>query len=133
VAEHAVVLFDGICNLCNWSVQFIIKRDPGGYFRFAPMQSDVGRRLLEMHGFRPKASDTFILIEEYRCLTKSDAAITVAKHLTGLWPVLRFLTIIPKTVRNWCYDVVARNRYRWFGKKETCMIPSRELLDRFIQ
>jgi len=131
--ENAVILFDGFCNLCGWSVQFIIKRDPGGYFKFASIQSEVGERLLDSHGLRPKAIDTFILIEDNTCLTKSDAAISVAKRLSGFWPFLRFLNIIPRPIRDWCYDIVARNRYRWFGKKKRCMIPSGELLDRFIQ
>lgn len=128
----AIVLFDGVCNLCNKSVQFIIRRDPKGYFKFAPMQSEVGKRLLEAHGLHFEAMDTFVLIEGSRCLTRSDAAIGIAKHLSDFWPILSVLGIIPRTMRDFAYAVVARNRYGWFGKKEICVVPSKETLERFL-
>ena len=130
---HAVVLFDGVCNLCTWSVQFIIKRDPKGYFKFGTLQSDAGRKLLENHRLRSETTETVILIEGTRYFAKSDAALRIAARLSGFWPILRVLAMIPRPVRNWCYDVIARNRYKWFGKKETCMVPSGESLSGFIR
>jgi predicted DCC family thiol-disulfide oxidoreductase YuxK len=130
--DHAIVLFDGVCNLCTSTVQCIIKRDPHGYFTFASLQSEVGRTLLEEHGLHPDALDTFVLVEGSRCFTRSDAALRVAQHLSGGWALLRVLSLIPKSIRDWGYTILAQNRYRWFGRKETCTIPSRDLLDRFL-
>ena len=131
--NRAIILFDGVCHLCTSTVQFIIKRDPNGYFTFASLQSEIGRQLLEEHGLQPDALDTFVLVEGSRCFTRSDAALRVAKHVSGCWSLVRVLSLIPKPVRDWGYTVIARNRYRWFGRRETCMIPSRDILDRFLQ
>lgn len=131
--NRAIILFDGVCHLCTSTVQFIIKRDPHGYFTFASLQSEIGRQLLEEHGLQPDALDTFVLVEGSRCFTRSDAALRVAQHLSGGWSLVRALSLIPKPVRDWGYTVIARNRYRWFGRRETCMIPSRDILDRFLQ
>jgi predicted DCC family thiol-disulfide oxidoreductase YuxK len=131
--NHTIVLFDGICHLCTTSVQFIITRDPNGYFTFASLQSEVGRTLLEKHGLHPDALDMFVLIEGSRCFTRSDAALRVAKHLSGCWSLLRILSLIPKPIRDWGYTIIARNRYRWFGTHEICMVPSQDMLDRFLQ
>jgi predicted DCC family thiol-disulfide oxidoreductase YuxK len=131
--DHAIVLFDGVCHLCTSTVQFIIKRDPHGYFTFASLQSVIGRTLLAEHDLQPDALDTFVLIEGSRCFTRSDAALKVAQHLSGGWALSRVLSLIPKPIRDWGYTVIAQNRYRWFGRRETCMIPSRDILDRFLQ
>ena len=130
---HAIVLFDGVCHLCTSTVQCIIKRDPHGYFTFASLQSEVGRTLLAKHGLQPDALDTFVLVEGSSCFTRSDAALRVAQHLAGGWSLLRILSLIPKPIRDWGYTVIARHRYQWFGRKETCLIPSRDILDRFLQ
>jgi predicted DCC family thiol-disulfide oxidoreductase YuxK len=130
--NNAIVLFDGVCNLCNESVQFIIKRDPRGYFQFAPIQSERGRRLLEMYGLQLEVMDTFVLVEGSTCRTRSDAAIRIAKHLSGFWSILSAFSIIPRPIRDQCYSLLARNRYRWFGKRQTCMIPSTQLANRFL-
>ena len=131
--DHAIVLFDGVCHLCTSTVQWIIKRDPHGYFTFASLQSEVGSTLLAKHGLQPDALDTFVLVESSRCFTRSDAALRVAQHLSGGWALLRLLSLIPKPIRDWGYTVLARHRYQWFGRRETCMIPSRDILDRFLQ
>ena len=133
MSNHAIVLFDGICNLCTWSVQFIMKRDPDGYFKFASMQSECGKKLMVAHGLRSEAMDTFVLLEGSRCLTQSDATIGVVKRLSGWGSLFRVLSLIPKPIRDWGYAVIAKNRYRWFGKQETCMVPSRDIMDRFLQ
>jgi predicted DCC family thiol-disulfide oxidoreductase YuxK len=131
--DHAIILFDGVCHLCTSTVQWIIKRDPHGYFTFASLQSEVGRTLLAKHGLQPDALDTFVLVEGSSCFTRSDAALRVAQHLAGGWSLLRILSLIPKPLRDWGYMVIAQHRYQWFGRRETCMIPSRDILDRFLQ
>lgn len=132
--QHPViVLFDGVCHLCTSTVRFIIKRDPEGYFTFASLQSEVGRTLLEEHGLQPDALDTFVLVEGPRYFTRSDAALRVAQRLSGGWALLRILLLVPKPIRDWGYTMIARNRSRWFGAHETCMVPSRDILDRFLR
>jgi predicted DCC family thiol-disulfide oxidoreductase YuxK len=131
--NHALVLFDGVCHLCTSTVQWIIKRDPHGYCTFASLQSAIGRTLLEEHGLQPDTLNTFVVVEGSRCFTRSDAALRVAQHLSGGWAQLRVLSFIPKPMRDWGYTVMARNRYRWFGRRETCMVPSPDILDRFLQ
>jgi predicted DCC family thiol-disulfide oxidoreductase YuxK len=131
--DHAIVLFDSVCNLCTTSVQCIIKRDPNGYFTFASLQSAIGRTLLEKHGLQSDVLDTFVVVEGSRCFTRSDAALRVAHHLSGGWSLFRILSLIPRPIRDWGYTVIARNRYRWFGTHETCMVPSQDILDRFLQ
>jgi predicted DCC family thiol-disulfide oxidoreductase YuxK len=130
---NGVILFDGTCEFCNWSAHFIIKRDAGGYFKFAAIQSEAGRKLLARKGLSSEEVATILLIEGCEYFTKSDAAIRVASRLPGLWRVLKALAIIPRPIRNWCYDVVARNRYWWSGKKKRCIVPSREHLSRFLR
>src|SRR5262245_5974024 len=121
--DHAIVLFDGVCHLCTSTVQFIIKRDPHGYFMFASLQSAIGRTLVEGHGFQPEALDTFVLIEGSSCFTRSDAALRVAKHLSGCWSLGRVLSLIPKPIRDWGYTVIARHRYQWFGRTRPAWCP----------
>jgi predicted DCC family thiol-disulfide oxidoreductase YuxK len=132
-SNHAIVLFDGVCNLCTSTVQFLIKRDPYGYFMFASLQSAIGRTLLEEHELQPDALETLVLVEGSRCFTRSDAALRVAPQLSGGWSLLRILWLVPKPIRDWGYTIIARNRYRWFGRREICMVPSRDILDRFLQ
>jgi predicted DCC family thiol-disulfide oxidoreductase YuxK len=130
---ESILLFDGFCNLCTQSVRFILKRDRGRAFRFASIQSGRGGELYRACGFDPKTIETFVLIEGGRSFFKSDAAIRVAGRLSGLWPLLALLDVIPKSARDWGYDVVARNRYRWFGKTDQCMVPTDDDYDRFIE
>lgn len=132
MSDKPIILFDGVCNLCNWSVQFIIKRDPKAYFRFASIQSTTGKQLLQERGVHAQDINSFVLIEGQSCLMRSDAALGVAKNLAGLWSLLIVLYIIPHAIRDLGYDLIARNRYKWFGKQNSCMIPSKELLDRFL-
>jgi len=129
---HPVILFDGVCNLCNSSVQFIIKRDPGAKFRFSSLQSENAKQLLQQAGLDHTMTDTVVLLYHGRAYTQSDAALQIARRLTGLWPVLYVLIVIPRPVRNAVYNWIARNRYRWFGKKDQCMIQSPELKHRFL-
>jgi predicted DCC family thiol-disulfide oxidoreductase YuxK len=131
---RAVVLFDGVCNLCNSAVWFLIVHDVFRRLRFAPLQSDAGCALLARHGMTADATDTFVVIERGRALTRSDAALAVTRHLPPPWGwaalALRWL---PRGWRDAVYACVARRRYRWFGRRDTCMVPGKDLRDRFIE
>ena len=130
--KHPIILFDGVCNLCTWGVHFVIKRDPEKQFKFSSIQSNYGGDLYQKHGFQPEAIETFILLEQGRSFSKSTGAIRVASRLSGLWPMVKLLFIIPRPIRDLFYDIVLRNRYRLFGKKDSCMVPSEKVQDRFI-
>ena len=128
-----VLLFDGVCNLCNRSVQEIIPRDPTGKVAFAPLQSEIGRALQERHGFDTDDLDTVILVEGNSVHTKSDAAIRVAELLGWPYAALVLTRLVPRSVRNDIYDFVADNRYDWFGRKDQCMVPDEDVSDRFLE
>lgn len=130
---RGVVLFDGVCNLCNHSVQFIIKRDPKGYFHFAPLQSAYGVEKIRQHNISSREMESIILILDSRALKKSNAVLEIARHLNGLWPLCYAFKIIPTIIRDWLYDLVARNRYSWFGRQDSCMIPTPALKARFLE
>jgi predicted DCC family thiol-disulfide oxidoreductase YuxK len=131
--EFPIILFDGVCNLCAWAVRFIIKRDPHGVFRFVSLQSDMGRQLLAAHGIDPSRTDSFVLIEDGVAYTESTAALRVARRLHSAWPLCYAGIVLPRVLRDPLYRFIARNRYRWFGKQETCMIPTPELRARFLE
>jgi predicted DCC family thiol-disulfide oxidoreductase YuxK len=131
--QQPIILFDGICNLCEWWVQFIIKRDIPALFRFAPLQSQTAQRLMAQYGLCPASVRTMVLIDGGSAFTKSDAALRIASYLPGMWSLLGVLYIIPRFLRNWAYDLVAKNRYRWFGKHDACMVPTADILDRFLE
>jgi predicted DCC family thiol-disulfide oxidoreductase YuxK len=128
-----IVLFDGVCNLCNRSVQFVIRRDRNDRFRFASLQGEMGRKLLAERGIDTATTDSIILIDPgVAWYVKSDAALEIARGLKGYgWLPLLF-GWLPRPLRDAAYDLVARNRYRWFGKQEQCMVPSPELRTRFL-
>ncbi|RST72743.1 thiol-disulfide oxidoreductase DCC family protein [Siminovitchia acidinfaciens] len=128
---NSIVLFDGICNFCDASVQFIIKNDPKGNFRFASLQSDIGQKLLKEYNV-PADVDSIVLIENDKAYCKSAAALKICRHLNGLWKIAYTFIIIPAPLRNLVYDLIARNRYKWFGKKESCILPSPEVQSRFL-
>jgi len=130
--DHPIILFDGVCNLCTWSVQFIIKRDPVARFRFVSLQSPIGQRLLAELGVSSQTIDSFVLIEGRSWHINSDAALRVTRHLSGLWPLLTVLRLLPRPLRDWAYARVASNRYRWFGQPDACMVPSPAIRDRFL-
>lgn len=132
VEQHPVILFDGVCNFCNSSVQFVIKRDPKQQFRFASLQSEFGQHVLAQHQLPQNDFNSFILLQEGNIYTKSTAALKVAKQLSGLWPMLYGFIIIPPFIRNAVYSFIAQNRYRWFGKREACMLPSPQQRNLFL-
>jgi len=131
--EKPVLLFDGICNLCNSIVQFIIRRDPKEKFKFAALQSDAGQRLLSKYNIPNQQVDTFILITGEKYYSRSTAALHVAKILGRGWQLFYFFIIIPRPARDWIYQLIARTRYTIFGKRTTCMIPDEKLMTRFLK
>lgn len=132
IQNKKIILFDGVCNLCNGSVVFIIKRDHKDVFRFAAIQSDIGQRLIEKYQIDTAKVDSILLLDGDSYDVKSTAALKIARHLKGGYPLLYGFMILPAFFRNWVYDIIARYRYNWFGKKESCMIPTPELSEKFI-
>jgi predicted DCC family thiol-disulfide oxidoreductase YuxK len=130
--DQPVILFDGVCNLCNSSVLFIIQRDPKAKFRFASLQSEFGKNQLRRFGLPESALNSVLLIREDKLFQKSNAALAIARHLTGAWPLLYGFKILPARLRDWIYDWIAKNRYKWFGKRDACMIPTPALKSRFV-
>ncbi len=131
--SHPVILFDGVCNLCNGAVQFIIKRDKKKQFRFASLQGTTGSELLKQHDLPADVFNSFILIEKNKIYTRSTAALRVAWKLSGGWKLLYGFMIVPRFIRNAVYNMIAKNRYKWFGRKDECMIPMPELKERFLE
>lgn len=125
-----IILFDGECNFCDRSVQFIIKRDPKGIFKFASLQSEIGKEICKKYNV-PNI-DSLVLIDNNNYYLKSSAALKICRQLKGLWKLLYIFFIIPKPIRDFAYETFAKNRYKWFGKKDSCMIPSPEDRKRFL-
>lgn len=130
--NHAVLVFDGVCNLCNGLVKFIIKRDPAAYFKYVSLQSGPGADLVKRCRLSAVDADTVVLLENEKCYTRSTAALRVFRHLNRCWPLLYGFIVVPAFLRDALYRFVAKNRYRWFGKKEICFIPSPRDRERFI-
>lgn len=128
----ALILFDGVCNVCNASVNFVMQRDPAGRFRFAALQSEVGQEILRKMGRKTTEFDSVILLENSRVYEKSDAALRIARHLRG-WRWAWMFRFVPKFLRSAAYDLIARNRYRWFGKRDVCRVPTLEERGRFLE
>ncbi|MFK7951842.1 MAG: thiol-disulfide oxidoreductase DCC family protein [Ekhidna sp.] len=128
----SIVFFDGVCNLCNSSVQLIIKKDKRQTFQFASLQSEFAKKKLPASLINESELKSIVLMKGDQFFTKSTAALTIAKMLSGLWPILYIFIIIPKILRDFIYDIIATNRYNWFGKKDQCIIPSKQLKSRFL-
>ena len=132
MADQRIILFDGVCNLCNSAVKFVLKRDMKSVFKFASIQSDVAKKLLINTEVSDIDSGTFVLIDNGILYTRSTAALRVCKHLSGLWPLMAVFMIVPRFIRDWVYNLISRNRYRWFGKRDSCMIPSPGMENKFL-
>lgn len=129
--NHPVVLFDGVCNLCNSSVQFIIERDVENRFKFSSLQSDFGQSFLKKYQLNTETFDSILLVEEDQYYSKSTAALKIGQELKGLkW--LKVLWIVPKFLRDFVYSIISKNRYKWFGKQDNCWIPTPELQEKFL-
>ena len=128
-----IILFDGVCNLCNGFIQFVIKRDEADVFRYASLQSEIGKKLISERGIDSNSIDSVVLIEPgIAYYIKSDAALQIGSHLRGFRTVSRLLYLIPNGLRNIVYDLIARYRYAWFGKKNACMIPTADIKAKFL-
>ena len=127
-----IILFDGICNLCTGAVQFVIRHDPGEIFLFASLQSEAGQQLLKQYNLPATDFGSFTLVQDNKVYTKSTGALKVAKQIKGALRCLYIFIIVPKFIRDAVYTWIAQNRYKWFGKKDACMIPTPELKARFL-
>jgi predicted DCC family thiol-disulfide oxidoreductase YuxK len=128
----SIILFDGICNFCNASVNKIIEHDKKNVFKFAAIQSEAGKIILTEFSIDTSKTDSILLIENNTIFTKSTAVLKIAKQLSGLYKLSYAFIIIPPFIRNAIYDFIAKNRYKWFGKKESCMIPTKEVSGKFL-
>ena|SRR5438132_352884 len=121
-----IILFDGVCNLCNGSVQFVVKRDKKKQFLFGSLQGKTGQAYLHKFNLSANVFNSFMLVEDDQVYTRSTAALRVLKHLGGVWQLLYAFIIIPKFIRDAVYKLIAANRYKWFGKKDQCRVPTPE-------
>ena len=128
---NKIVLFDGVCNFSNSSVQFIIRNDKTNSLKFASLQSEIGQRLITTYNLS-KELDSVIFIENNQAYIKSKAALKIANYFGGFWKIFQVFNIIPSFIRDFFYDIIANNRYKWFGKKDSCMLPSPEVRSRFL-
>ncbi len=132
--DKKIILFDGVCNLCNGAVQFIIKRDKNEIFQFSPLQGAMGKKLISERNIDVGKIDSIILIEPGKAFyIKSDAVLKIGMELQNYGTISYVLNLIPSTLRNIVYDFVARNRYKWYGKKEVCMVPAPALKNKFLE
>ena len=130
--DRAIILFDGVCNFCNGAINFLIKQDKKGIFYFAPLQSEAGQKLLQQYQLPKESFKSFILIDNGEVYQKSTAVLKIFNRLPWYWKELQVLRIVPPLLRNAIYDFIAANRYKWFGKKEQCMVPTPEVKSRFL-
>jgi len=130
--QQPVILFDGVCNFCNSAVNFVIRHDKKAQVQFAPLQSDKGRLFLRQYGLPAAEMKSFVFIEDGKSYTQSTAALRVCRYLNGLWPLCYGFIIVPKFLRDGIYNWIAKNRYKWFGVREQCMMPTPEVRTRFI-
>lgn len=132
-SDKKIILFDGVCNLCNGFIQFVIKRDKQDVFRYASLQSEIGQQLILERGIDTKNIDSVVLIEPgVAYFVKSDAALQIGQEIKGYHTISKLLKLIPRGLRNIIYDLIAKYRYAWFGKKDQCMIPTPELKGKFL-
>jgi len=128
-----IVLFDGVCKFCNASVNFLIERDRAGRIQFAALQSGLGQSLLARFGLARDRIDSIVLVEGKRCSTESTAALRLTRYMDGVWPLLGVFLFVPVFLRDFCYAILARNRYRWFGRLDACRVPTPEIRQRFLE
>ncbi|WP_121356442.1 thiol-disulfide oxidoreductase DCC family protein [Flavisolibacter nicotianae] len=132
VQQQPVILFDGVCNFCNGTVNFLLKQDKKKRFRFAALQSEAGQALLAQYGLSKENLDTFILVDNGKVYRRSTAALRVGSNLPWYWQWTQAFRIVPPFIRDGVYNFIARNRYKWFGKKKTCMLPAPGMQSRYL-
>ena len=130
--QHSIILFDGVCNLCNTAVQFVISHDTSNHFLFASFQSEEGKKILAKNNLPANEMGSFILVENGKVYDRSTAVLKVLRKLKGLWRLMYSFIIVPKFIRDGLYQVISKNRYQWFGKKNECMIPTPDLKAKFL-
>ena len=130
--QHPIILFDGVCNFCNSMVNFAIKRDKKNGLKFAPLQNEIAKKLLIANQSLITDLTSFVFIEKDKIYTSSSAALRVCKYLNGMWPLMYGFIIVPKFIRDAIYNLISKNRYKWFGKREECMVPTAEVRARFL-
>ncbi len=130
--NKTILLFDCYCNLCHSSVQFILRHEKNNSIYFTSLQSPIGIEILNQYSINPNKIDSLVLIEKNKAYIKSSAALRVSKYLKGLYPITFNLLIVPSFIRNWAYDYIAKNRYKWFGKMSSCLVPDENLSKRFL-
>lgn len=130
--NQPIILFDGVCNFCNSTVNFVIKKDKKKILKFAVLQSSIAKKLLKGQAIQANDLSSFVFIENEKVYSRSTAALRVCRYLTGLWPLMYGFIILPKFIRDAVYNWIAKNRYKWFGKKNECMIPTPEIKARFL-
>ncbi|MFV0305185.1 MAG: thiol-disulfide oxidoreductase DCC family protein [Moheibacter sp.] len=130
--NQKIILFDGVCNLCNATVQRIIENDNRNMFKFSSLQSEFGQQFLKTNKLPQSEFDSIILLDNTKYYTKSDAALHIGKELKGIYKISKLVLILPKFIRDFAYDIIAKNRYKWFGKKESCWLPTPELQEKFL-
>lgn len=133
MTESPIILFDGVCNFCNSTVNFILGQDKKQVFRFAALQSEAGQQLLKAYQLPQQDFNSFILIENHKPYRTSTAALRLVKHLPWYWQWAQLFWVVPRFMRDAAYRLIANNRYKWFGKREACMVPSPEVRKRFLQ
>jgi predicted DCC family thiol-disulfide oxidoreductase YuxK len=129
---YEIIFFDGVCNFCNSSINFVIDHDPEKHFKFAPLQSDIGQEILRKFNKNTEDFDSIILLKNNTLYQKSEAALEIAKHLSGFWKYLSIFGMLPTFFLNFFYDMIAKNRYKIFGKADSCRMPTAELRERFL-
>lgn len=130
--QQSIILFDGVCNFCNSAVNFTLKRNKKENIRFAPLQSEAAQKLLQQYGLPGDVMESFVFIDDGKAYQRSTASLKVCRHLTGLWPLCYGLIIVPRFIRDGIYNWIAKNRYKWFGIREVCMMPTPEVRARFL-
>lgn len=130
--KHGIILFDGVCNFCNASINFVIDHDPKKHFKFAPLQSEIGQAILRKFNKNTEDFDSVILLKDNQLYQKSAAALEITEHLSGFWKYLSIFKIFPTFILNFFYDIIAKNRYKIFGKTDSCRMPTPELRERFL-
>lgn len=132
INNKSIVLVDGVCHLCQGLIRFIIPRDPKGEFLFAPIQSELAAKLMSEAGLQPGQLNTVVLLEKGVCYTESAAVLRIARRLRFPWPAAYVFLLVPRPIRDALYRYIARNRYRWFGRDEQCLLPTPEIKQRFL-
>lgn len=128
-----VILFDGVCNLCNGSVNWVIDHDKKELFKFAALQSDFGKQTISKAGLTQNYLNTIVLVDGSAIYTKADAVLEILKQIGGIYSLAVIFYVVPAFLRNYLYDIVAANRYKWFGKSDSCRVPTAELKARFLE